>query len=96
MQQLLPFLAASLVIYRVTRVFVADTIFLPVKDKTVELLEGFPRVLGFVDGLWSCYWCLGFWLSLPAAMYLVDGWHDVVVWWFALSAAVGFLSEIFD
>lgn len=80
--------------YRVSRLIVADTI--TVKPRTLLLMllhsNNHP---GLAKGL-TCHWCEGFWLS-GIAVLIVANLTSIplpVMWWFAISTAVGLTGKL--
>jgi Protein of unknown function (DUF1360) len=88
------FILLALASFRVTRFFVEDILFEPVRDK---IWEKFPpsTKLGY---LFTCYWCLGFWVSaLILVLYLLFPSVMIVpVLLLALSAVVGMIAKLLD
>ena len=87
---LLVFAILSLAAYRITHFIVADTLFEPVRDK---IWKKFPpnTKIGY---LFTCYWCMGFWISLFVVVlaYLLPEITFVVSLILAISAIIGIIA----
>jgi hypothetical protein len=71
------FIVLALAAHRITRFFISDTIFEPVRSKIWSKFPPNTRI-GY---LFTCFWCLGFWVSaltvlsyflLPYPTYVVS------------------------
>ncbi len=84
------FVILSLAAYRVTRFFVEDALFEPVRDR---IWDRFPPNTKF-GYLFTCYWCLGFWVSIlfVISAYLLPDFTFVVSLILAISALIGLIA----
>lgn len=84
----------ALAAYRLTRFLVEDHLFEGVRE-WVWKRRGPDTKLGY---LFTCYWCMGFWMSslLVAGYILIPSVMFIVALALALSAAVGIISKIVD
>lgn len=84
------FVIYSLAAYRVTRFFVEDVLFEPVRNK---IWSKFPPSTKF-GYLLTCYWCLGFWVAFFFIImaYLLPEFTFVVSLILAISALIGLIS----
>ena len=91
--------------FRLTRLVVADTILAPLRSRFANWSHGFDkavkktrqphRLWPWVYELVTCYWCIGFWISLAAAVvwrHWPDG-TELALLPFAISAVVGSFGE---
>lgn len=89
------FLILSLAVYRLTRLFLRDTVLNPLRDRFWEKHPPETTRLGYLS---TCPWCLGFWLSL--AVYSCYTILPVPTLWLccvlAVSAVVGLLTALED
>lgn len=85
------FLVLSLAVFRLTRLFVQDSIFDGLRSKFWERFPPESSKLGYFS---TCSWCLGFWLSLGVYFcYTIVPLQTLwVAYVFALSAVVGLLT----
>lgn len=90
---LLSFVVLVLATYRVARIFLSDDITQPIRDTIFRV----TRDGGMVQTFFSCYFCLGFYVSF-FVYWLWNVWADSFYLFvpLALSACVGLLAEIFD
>lgn len=85
------FLILSLASFRLTRFFLADSLFDPIRNRIWDRFDPATTRIGY---LFTCPWCLGFWISLGlffcyTIVPLPTMWVGYVL---ALSAVVGLLS----
>jgi len=76
------FLLASLAVWRLTHLLVAE-------DGPSHLMVRLRQRVGnnFWGSLLDCFYCLSFWMSLPFTLLLGGQWREWVLLWPALSAA---------
>lgn len=76
-------LAAVLAVYRLTRLWLfEDGPF----DLVASIRERITQKTWVGRGL-SCYLCISFWLSLPAAALIGADWREVVLLWLGVAGA---------
>ena len=92
---LLHFVVLCLAVYRVTRFFISDHLFSPLRDKFWGKFPPESTKLGY---LLTCPWCLGFWLSLIFfTCYTIIPLPTLYACYvLALSAVVGLLTALED
>lgn len=89
---LLSIVPASLAVYRITRFIVEDHLF----EKPREaIFNRFPPETSKFGYLFTCYWCMGFWVAtlVTIGFILVPSAMLIVCFPFAVSAIVGLVSE---
>jgi hypothetical protein len=82
----------SLAVFRVVRLLIEDTLLEPLREATIFKLHPTESK---IRELFTCPWCIGFWLSLVAVV-LFYFWPVVVLWLalpFAISAVVGLIAS---
>lgn len=89
---LIHFLLLALGTYRLTRLLVEDTIFEPIRER---IFERYPPECSRFGYLFTCYWCMGFWISLLFVLcyILVPTATLIASLVLALSAITGLISE---
>lgn len=89
------FLVLSLAAFRISRFFIQDVLFEPLREKVWGRFSPESSRLGY---LFTCFWCFGFWISL--VLYFCYTILPVPTLWvayvFALSAVIGLLSAFED
>ncbi len=85
------FLVFCLAVYRVTRLLIEDEIL----DEAREFYFSKVKYQGKLYTLATCYWCLGFWVSIVFAILYVARPNGMMVAGLPLasSAVVGFISQ---
>jgi len=86
------YLAVALASYRVTRLVTRDSIL----DKPRMWVTERLKPGGYLDELFHCSWCIGFWVSLVAVI-LVRHWPvgvAIIASPFAFSAVIGLLDRL--
>lgn len=102
LENILYFVLGTLMSYRLSRIFVDDTIFEPVRERLYVYRNGVVefsdnRFLAFLGKLLSCHWCIGFYTSIFTVLLFTLVSHSVFVCFsamFAMSTLVGILSSI--
>lgn len=81
-------------VFRLTRIVVEDTVFVPVRD-WVWNRWGYDKGIGY---LISCYWCMSFWFaSLVVILYTIVPMPTLAAMLvLAISAAVGLIAARMD
>lgn len=81
-------IVAALAAYRITRLLIDDEV---IERPRNWVLDRFPL---WLDNLFTCYWCIGFWVSV---LVLAFAWNVPASSWvlapFAISAVVGLIAE---
>lgn len=77
--------------WRISRFLIEDHLFEGMRNR---IWKRFPPESTRIGYLFTCYWCLGFWVSLVIAVgyILFGGWMTLAVLPFALSAVVGLID----
>lgn len=85
----------ALASWRGTRFFLEDTLFSPVRN---QIWAKFPPETTKLGYLFTCPWCLGFWVSAILTVIFVIGGSIgyVIVLILAVSAVVGLLQQLLD
>lgn len=91
----LHFVVLALMVYRLTRFFIADTLFEPVRDWIFSKKPPHTSALGY---LFTCEWCISLWIALPTMLFyaLFPSTTFLVGCIFALSALAGLLTARLD
>lgn len=94
MIQLLPLVVLSIAAYRLTRLFLFDTIIEISRNRFYTLVANrkwLPRIREKILDLTSCSWCLGFWVSLALfSLYTrTTPWELGVNGWISTFAVAG-------
>lgn len=91
----LHFLVLALMVYRLTRLIVVDTIFTPVREWIFSKKPPRSSSLGY---LFTCEWCISLWLALPVVISyaLFPSITLVIGYIFALSATAGLITARVD
>jgi Protein of unknown function (DUF1360) len=89
--ELFPFLIVALAGHRITRFLVSDMLFEPVRAK---IWSKFPPNTKF-GYLFTCFWCLGFWVSLILVIcyFLFPYWVSVVSLVLSISSIIGIIAS---
>lgn len=91
MTELTLLLIGILAAYRITRLIIEDEVLDAPRNAVFERIK--PN--GYLYTLLTCYWCLGFWVSI-LVVGLIWLFPTVAPWVlapFALSAAVGLIDQ---
>lgn len=85
----------ALMVYRLTRFFISDTLFEPVRDWIFSKKPPHTSVLGY---LFTCEWCISLWIALPTVFLyaLYPSITFLVGCIFALSAIAGLITARLD
>lgn len=91
----LHFLVLALMVYRLTRLIVVDTIFEPVRSWIFSKKPPHSSSLGY---LFTCEWCISLWLALPTMLLyaLFPSTVFLIGCIFALSATAGLITARVD
>ena len=91
----LHFLVLALMVYRLTRLIIVDTIFTPVREWIFSKKPPHSSSLGY---LFTCEWCISLWLALPVVISyaLFPSITLVIGYIFALSAIAGLITARLD
>ena len=91
----LHFLVPALMVYRLTRLIIVDTIFTPVREWIFSKKPPHSSSLGY---LFTCEWCISLWLALPVVISyaLFPSITLVIGYIFALSAIAGLITARVD
>lgn len=106
MIDIIPLVVLSLAAFRLTRVFVIDTIFGGTRNKMHTVFVNRAQKNGKLHLIWeklydltSCTWCFGFWVSL--ILYWLYVWTSPADWnqldvinVFAIAGIQGFLHSL--
>ena len=89
------FFILALASFRVTRLFVQDVLFESFRERVWGRFSPESSKFGY---LFTCFWCLGFWVSLiDFICYTILPTQTLfAAYVFALSAVVGWLSALDD
>lgn len=89
---LIHLLILALGVYRITRIFIEDVVFSPIRDR---IWAKFPPESTKIGYLLTCYWCLGLWVSaLVVGCYVILPTITIIVLAiFAISAVVGMIDQ---
>jgi len=92
---ILHFLLLSLAAWRITRMLILDEVFATARDR---IWDRFPPESTKFGYLFTCFWCLGFWVSLILSLiyFVVPVIALGIALVFALSAVVGILQHVMD
>lgn len=98
------FILGTLMSHRLSRIFVDDTIFEPVREIIYVKRNGVTDyssnpTLAFIGKLLACYWCIGFYTSIFTVGLFILVSPPVFVCissMFAMSTLVGILSLIIE
>jgi predicted acyltransferase len=76
------FLVSALAAWRLSHLLAAE-------DGPWDVIVRVRRMLGTTiwGRLMDCFECLSIWISLPLALYVIEGWLDRLVVWLSLSGA---------
>lgn len=91
----LHFIVLALLVYRLTRLVIVDTIFEPVRDWVFSRKPSHTSSIGY---LFTCEWCMSLWIALPT-MFLYAFFPSTVFLIgciFALSAIAGLITARLD
>lgn len=85
----------ALATYRVTRFFIMDDLFSPLRER---IWVRFPPESTKIGYLFTCFWCLSVWIAVPATLGLLFGGTIAlaIALIFALSALVGLLQTFLE
>ena len=91
----LHFIVLALMVYRLTRFFIVDTLFEPVRDWIFSRKPAHTSMLGY---LFTCEWCISLWIALPTMLFyaLFPSITFLVGCIFALSALAGLITARLD
>lgn len=80
---------AALAVWRLSHLLAAE-------DGPWDVIVQLRRKLGTTGWgrLMDCFYCLSLWISIPFALYVVDGMLDRVVAWLALSGAASLAEKL--
>lgn len=106
MIEIVPLIVLALASFRITRVFVFDTIISGTRNKFHSFLVNRAQKEGRLRLLWeklydltSCTWCLGFWVSF--VLYWLYVWNSPADWdqsdvinVFAIAGIQGFMHAL--
>lgn len=89
------FFVLSFASFRLTRLFLYDLVFDSLRNR---LWDKFPPESSMLGYLFTCPWCLGFWVSLTVFICytILPTYTLFAASIFALSAVVGLLSKFED
>lgn len=85
-------LICALATYKVTAMLIDYDGPLLIFERLREVAEKQPakyRIFNF-----DCHFCLGTWVALPFALYAGNGWQEVIIYWFAISALDWFMHVV--
>lgn len=102
------FVILALAVYRVTHLFLYDSIMQPLRNIFMEwevkkvdtnppiiyitIKEG--RIRSFIGRILSCYWCSGVWFSAIAGVSYY--FAPIVTWWVCLVLALSSVQSIIE
>lgn len=91
----LHFVVLALMVYRLTRFFVVDTLFEPVRDWIFKKRSPHSSSIGY---LFTCEWCISLWIALPTMLFYAafPSATFLVGCIFALSALAGLITARLD
>ncbi len=82
------FVLGTLAVWRIAHLLNAE-------DGPWNLLTGLRRAAGpgFWGNLLDCFYCLTFWIAVPFAYFLGEGWKERVLLWLAFSGSASLLEQ---
>lgn len=87
------FIICTLATYKITAMLIDYDgpldIFIRLRDFVERYQPPKYRIFNF-----DCHFCLGTWVALPFAVYVGNGYIQVIIYWFAMSALAWFLHII--
>ena len=89
------FTILALMVFRLTRFFIFDEIFAPVRDFVWDRFPPETRLLGY---LFTCVWCMSGWIALAATIFYVV-FPSITLFLgciFSLSAIAGLIAARLD
>lgn len=91
----LHFTVLALMVYRLTRFLIVDTLFEPVREWIFKKKDPRSSALGY---LFTCEWCISLWIALPAVISyaLFPSITLTIGYIFALSALAGLITARLD
>jgi len=91
----LHFIVLALMVYRLTRFFIADALFEPVRDWIFKKKPPHSSTFGY---LFTCEWCISLWIALPTMVFYAfyPSATFLVGCIFALSALAGLITARLD
>ena len=91
----LHFIVLALMVYRLTRFFITDTLFEPVREWIFKKKNPTKTTFGY---LFTCEWCISLWIALPTMVCyaLFPSITLLIGYIFALSALAGLITARLD
>lgn len=91
----LHFIVLALMVFRLTRFFIADALFDPVRNWIFSKKPPQRSALGY---LFTCEWCISLWIALPTVLFYAafPATTFLVGCIFALSATAGLITARLD
>ena len=91
----LHFIVLALMVYRLTRFLITDTLFEPVREWIFSKKPPHKSALVY---LFTCEWCISLWIALPTMLFyaLFPSITLLIGYIFALSALAGLITARLD